>query len=453
MQVGHFAALRLDVSRVESKYPFLLNVMQATVERLLEERAAELGVRVTWSAEVTGIRQDDAGVDIEVRGPDGTYRLRAAYLVGCDGGRSAVRKLAGIDFPGTPATLTELLGDVELTDPPAGPIFQERRPHGYFSVLPFEPGWHRVMVNDHGHVADHDEPVTLEGLRTALISVAGTDYGMRSPRWLSRFGDAARQAARYRAGRVLLAGDAAHIHFPAGGQGLNLGVQDAVNLGWKLASVVRGHVPEQILDSYHAERHPVAARVLQNTRAQAALGRPGAQTDALREVSLIEFDEVNRYLAYMITALDVRYPMGEGHPLLGRRVPDVDITTADGDTRVVDLLHAGRPVLLDLSGGVADLADVVRDWTDRVDRIEAKCPAERWAVPMAGSVPAPAALLIRPDGYVAWAAPAGEPVDAASLRAALAVWFGPGQVPSTPQWGNRWQAPPTVRTVRAGHAG
>ena len=258
-------------------------------------------------------------------------------------------------------------------------------------MLPFEPGWHRVMVNDHGHVADHDEPVTFGALRTALIRVAGTDYGMRSPRWLSRFGDAARQADRYRSGRVLLAGDAAHIHFPAGGQGLNLGVQDAVNLGWKLASVVRGHVPEQILDSYHAERHPIAARVLQNTRAQSALGRPGAQTDALREVfgSLIEFDEVNRYLAYMITALDVRYPMGEGHPLLGRRVPDVDIATADGDTRVVNLLHASRPVLLDLSGGVADLADVVQGWTDRVDHVEAKCPAEHWAVPAAGSVPAP----------------------------------------------------------------
>ncbi|MFD0889765.1 FAD-dependent monooxygenase, partial [Streptosporangium algeriense] len=348
VQAGHFSALPLDFSGLETRYPFLLMILQTTVERLLEERAARLGVRVRWSSGVTGLRQDETGVEVEA---EGGRRLRASYLVGCDGGRSTVRKLAGIGFPGTPATMTALLGDVSLADPPAEWIFQERREHGSFTVLPLGQEWYRVMTNEYDRVADRDTPVTFEELRETMTRIAGTDYGMHDPRWISRFGDAARQAEHYRSGRVLLAGDAAHIHFPSGGQGLNMGVQDAFNLGWKLALVVNGTAPEELLDSYHAERHPVAEEVLRNTRAQTILGRPGEQMTALRETfgRLIGVEQVNRLLSSMITALDIRYPLGEGHPLLGRRVPDLDLLTPDGPVRLYGLLHAARPVLLDLA--------------------------------------------------------------------------------------------------------
>ncbi|MEU6770344.1 FAD-dependent monooxygenase [Streptomyces sp. NPDC046759] len=424
--VGHFSGLWLDFDESDSRHSRPLMILQSAIERLLEEWAAELGVRVRWSSEVTGIRQDGTGVTVELGTEAAPATLRARYLVGCDGGRSAVRKLSGIAFPGTPATMTALIGDVELPDLPEDYIWVRRVPGGDFSVIAFEPGWYRVITSEYDHVADRDEPVTFEQLRESLVRLAGTDYGMHSPRWVSRFGDAARQAARYRDGRVLLAGDAAHIHFPAGGQGLNMGVQDAVNLGWKLASVVRGRAPESLLDSYHAERHPVAERVLHNTRAQAALARPGADTDALRDVfaSLMVFDDVNRYLCGMLTALDIRYPVDGDHPLTGRRVPDADLKTPDGATRVHELLHAARPVLLDLRGG-ARLAAAAGGWADRVDLVEARSEEDRWAVPAVGEIPAPGALLIRPDGHVAWASAAGAAPDVSALRAALATWFGP----------------------------
>ncbi|WP_425388261.1 FAD-dependent monooxygenase [Amycolatopsis taiwanensis] len=378
IQAGHFSGLFLDFSGFATRYPYTLAIMQAAVERLLEERAAELGVRVRWSTEVTDVHQDAGGVVVTVRTPDGTERLAADYLVGCDGGRSSVRKLAGIGFPGTPATMTALLGDVELAEPPAEPVFQKRREHGDFSVLDFEPCWYRVMTNEYDHVADRDAPVDVEDLRRALIRIAGTDYGMHSPRWVSRYSDAARQAERYRHGRVLLAGDAAHIHFPAGGQGLNLGVQDAMNLGWKLAMVAGGHAPESLLDSYHAERYPVAERVLHNTRAQTVLGHPGAHTEALRDLvrELIDFDEVNGYLGGMISALDIRYPVADGHPLLGRRMPDLDLKTSAGEVRLYSLLHGGRPVLLHL-GDHPESAAALTGWDDRVDVVAARCPDEQ----------------------------------------------------------------------------
>ena len=362
-------------------------------------------------AEVAGFTQDETGVTVEVA--DGS-RVRADYLVGCDGGRSTVRRLAGIAFPGTPATMTALLGDVELAEPPAADIFQERREHGSFSVLSFGPDWYRVLTNEFDHVADRDEPVTLETLRTALIKIAGTDYRMHSPRWLSRHGDAARQADRYREGRVLLAGDAAHIHFPAGGQGLNTGVQDAVNLGWKLAAVVRGQTPDLLLDTYQAERHPVAARVLQNTRAQTALWRVDDHTSALREVvgDLIGIDEVRLRLAGVITATDIRYPMEGTDDLLGRRIPDLDL----GHGRVYELLHRARAVLLDL-GGLPPIDAVVTGWADRVDLVRA---------PLAeGSDLGADAVLIRPDGHVAWVTRAGQRPDLDALRTALTTWLGP----------------------------
>ncbi|MFC7844365.1 FAD-dependent monooxygenase [Streptomyces sp. NPDC001046] len=425
--VGHFSGLYLDFDESESRHPYPLMILQSAVERLLEEWATELGVRVRWSSPVTGLRQDDEGVTVEL-GTEGAQSaaLRARYLVGCDGGRSTVRKLAGIDFPGTEPTMTALIGDVELPDLPEDYVWIRRRPAGDYSAIAFEPGWYRVITSEYDRVPDRDEPVTFEQVRESLIRVAGTDFGMREPRWVSRFTDAARQAARYRAGRVLLAGDAAHIHFPAGGQGLNTGVQDAVNLGWKLASVVRGQAPQSLLDSYHAERHPVGERVLHNTRAQSALVRPGPQTDALREVfgSLMVFDDVNRHLRHMLNALDVRYPVGGDHPLEGRRVPDADLDTRQGPAWLYELLHDARPVLLDLRGS-AEVAAAVKGWADRVDLVEARSEDEHWVVPGAGDVPAPAALLVRPDGHVAWAAAPGEPLRLSALRAALTTWFGP----------------------------
>jgi 2-polyprenyl-6-methoxyphenol hydroxylase-like FAD-dependent oxidoreductase len=427
--VGHFSGLWLDFDGVESRHPLPLMLPQSTFERLLEEWAAELGVRVRWSAEVSGLRQDEAGVAVELRTTEAEAApatLRARYLVGCDGGRSTVRKLAGIPFPGTPATMTALLGDVEVPELPEEFIFMRRCQGGHFSAIALEPGWHRVITSEYDHVADRDEPATFEQLRESLVRLAGTDFGMHNPRWISRFGDAARQASRYREGRVLLAGDAAHIHYPAGGQGLNMGAQDAVNLGWKLASVVRGQAPESLLDSYHAERHPVGERVLHNTRAQSALARPGAEMDALRDVvgALIVFDDVNRHLRDMITALDIRYPVGIDHPLAGRRVPDADLKAPDGATRVYELLHAARPVLLDLSGST-EVAATAKGWADRVELVEARSEDDHWPVPTLGEIPAPAALLIRPDGHVAWAAAAGGAPDTAELRTALATWFGP----------------------------
>jgi 3-(3-hydroxy-phenyl)propionate hydroxylase len=424
--VGHFSGLYLDFDESESRHPYPLMILQSTIERLLEEWATELGVRVRRSHAVSGVRQDECGVTVDLgSGQAAPSVLRARYLVGCDGGRSTVRKLAGIDFPGTEATMTALIGDVELPDLPEDYVWVRRTPRGDYSAIAFEPGWFRVITSEFDRVAGRDEPVTFEQLKESLVRVAGTDFGMRNPRWVSRFSDAARQAADYRRGRILLAGDAAHIHFPAGGQGLNMGVQDAVNLGWKLASVVRGRAPQSLLDSYHTERHPVAERVLHNTRAQSALVRPGPQTDALREVfgSLMVFDDVNQYLRHLLTALDIRYPVDGDHPLVGRRVPDADLKSPDGATRVYELLHTGRPVLLGLEGD-AQVAAVAEGWADRVDHVEAHSADEHWYVPAVGEIPAPAALLIRPDGHVAWVATPGTHSTTA-LRAALTTWFGP----------------------------
>ncbi|GAB3740877.1 FAD-dependent monooxygenase [Amycolatopsis oliviviridis] len=424
--VSHFSGLWLDFDESESRHAYPLNLPQSAIERLLEEWAAELGVRVRWLSEVSGIRQDDAGVtvDLSTAGAAPTP-LRARYLVGCDGGRSTVRKLSGIAFPGTPATMAGLLGDVRLPGLPEDYIFMRRGPGGHVSVFALEPGWHRVITSEFDRLPDRDEPATFEQLRESLFRLVGTDWGMCDPQWVSRFSDAARQAARYREGRVLLAGDAAHIHYPSGGQGLNVGVQDAVNLGWKLASVVRGEAPDTLLDSYHDERHAVGARVLRNVQAQVALVRPGAQTDALRDVfaSLVEFEDVNRYLRGMLTALDIRYPADGDHPLAGRRVPDADLKTHEGTARLHELLHAARPVLLDLRGN-ADVAAAAEDWAGRVDLVEARSEDGHWPVPGCGEIPAPAALLVRPDGHVAWAAATDGAPDTAALRTALTTWFG-----------------------------
>ncbi|CAM5568682.1 rifampin monooxygenase [Streptomyces microflavus] len=387
--------------RLDTAHPYGLSTLQPVTERLLRERAVELGAEIRRGCEVTGVSRQDDGVTVTLA--DGTH-LRSRYLVGCDGGRSVVRKELGIAFPGEPATVETLLGDMEMTEDPevvAAVVAEVRRTQLRFGTIPNGDGTFRVIVPADGVSEDRAAAPTLEEFKQRLRDLAGTDFGVHSPRWLSRFGDATRQAERYRAGRVLLAGDAAHIHPPTGGQGLNLGVQDAFNLGWKLAAEVNGWAPEGLLDSYHTERHPVGARVLDNTRAQITLLGTGPGATALREMfaKLMDFEEVNRYVTGMITAVDVRYDLGEGHELLGRRLRDLPL----GQGRLYELMHGGRGLLLDRTGGLS-----VAGWEDRVDHVADA--AEELDVP---------AVLLRPDGHVAWA---GE--EQKELNGALPRWFG-----------------------------
>ncbi|WP_107658166.1 FAD-dependent monooxygenase [Nocardia suismassiliense] len=421
MQAGHFGALPLDFSDFDTRYPYMLAVLQSVVERELDRHATELGAPVRWASPVIGFQQDETGIDVEVGAADGTHRIRAEYLVGCDGGRSTVRKLAGIGFVGTDATMTGMLADVELAEPPSEQFFGHRRGGGDFSAVQFEPGWYRLVVQRHDLVMPRGSTLTFEDFRANFAEIAGTDFGMHSPRWVAHYGDASRQATRYRDRRVFLAGDAAHIHYPAGGQGQNLGAQDAVNLGWKLAIALHSNGSDAVLDTYESERHPVGARVLNNTRAQTALQRPGAHTEALRSVlgDLIDMDVVRQRLGLMITALDIRYDVKGDHPLAGRRVPDGDLTTAAGATRVCELLRSGRPILLRLNGNQNPSA---AGWLDRVDVIDARSNTTHWPIPGVGDIAVPAAILIRPDGYAAWvnAEPATH-----GLAEALTTWFGP----------------------------
>jgi hypothetical protein len=358
---------------------------------------------------VVGFAQDDTGVAIEVS--DDTS-LRAEYLVGCDGGRSVIRKTAGIDFPGLDPSTSWMIAEVEMDEEPE---IGMRREGGGIGRAGDEERFRVVLIEP---AVEHSGDPSVSDLSEALVAIYGTDYGLRTVHWLSRFSDMARQAAAYRRGRVLLAGDAAHVHPPQGGQGLNIGVQDAVNLGWKLAQVVNRTSPESLLDTYHAERHPVGARVLHNTMAQVALGRPDERHQALRDTmtELLGMDEPRRRIAGMISGLDVHYDLGEGHPLLGRRMPDLDVQTADGLTRVFTLLHDARPVLLNLGEpGGFDIAP----WADRVRLVDARHDGT-WELPVIGEVAAPRAVLIRPDGYVAWTGELTDP----DLPRALATWFG-----------------------------
>src|SRR5580704_5888507 len=404
-QVAGFAGVRLDMSDFPTRHNYGLGLWQNHIERILAGWVDELAVPIYRGREVTGFAQDESGVDVALS--DG-QSLRAEYVVGCDGGRSLVRKVAGIEFPGWDPTTSALIGEVEMADQP--PLGIHRNAFGIHSfgkeqytirdgeVIYGEGGPVRVMITE-PHVGGTTEP-TLDDLSKALITACGTDYGVHSPIWISRFTDMTRQAAAYRDRRVLLAGDAAHVHAPDGGQGLNTGVQDAVNLGWKLAQVVKGTSPESLLDTYHAERHPVAARVLRDTMASVALRRPDERTKAVRETvsELLGMDEPRRRFAAMMSGLDIHYDLGAGHPLLGRRMPDLDPVTADGPLRVFTLLHDARPVLLNL--GEPGRFDIT-PWADRVQLIDAKCVG-RWELPALGVVTAPTAVLIRPDGYVAW---------------------------------------------------
>jgi 2-polyprenyl-6-methoxyphenol hydroxylase-like FAD-dependent oxidoreductase len=410
-QVAGFAWIRLDISDAPTRHPYGLALRQDPIERILAGWVDELAVPIYRGRDVTGFAQDDTGVDVKIS--DGTS-LRAEYLVGCDGGRSLIRKTAGIDFPGWDPTVSHLIAEVEVTEEPVWGL--RRDALGIHSFARLEGGQVGVMVTER-QLSRAGEP-TLHDLSEALIAVYGTDYGIHAPTWISRFTDMARQAASYRAGRVLLAGDAAHVHYPTGGQGLNIGVQDAVNLGWKLAQVVKKTSAESLLDTYHAERHPIAARVLRDTMAQVALLRPDDRTNALREIAseLLAMDEPRKRFGAMMAGLDIRYDLGEGHPLLGRRMPDLDLVTAGGPLRVFTLLHEARPVLLNLGEpGSLDIAP----WPDRVQRIDAAYDGA-WELPVLGQVVAPVAVLIRPDGYVAWV---GDGTNT-GLREALTTWFG-----------------------------
>jgi 3-(3-hydroxy-phenyl)propionate hydroxylase len=413
MQVQAFAGIPLDISDFPTRHNYGLALWQRDFERILDGWVGELAVPIVHESEVTGFAQDDTGVDVELS--DGML-LRADYLVGCDGGRSVVRKAAGIEFAGWDPTTSWLIAEVEMVEQPEIGI---RREGG--GIGPVDParggGPYRVVLKETR--VDHIGEPTMEELCEALIVAYGTDYGVHSPTWISRFTDMTRQAVSYREGRVLLAGDAAHVHPPHGGQGLNTGVQDAVNLGWKLAQVANGTSPEGLLDTYHAERHPIGARVLQNTMAQIALINPDDRHEALRETmtELLGMDEPRRRIAAMLCALDVHYDLGEGHPLLGRRMPDLDLVTADGPLRVFTLLHDARPVLLNL-GEPGDLG--ITPWAHRVLAFDAEYAGD-WELPVLGQVAAPAAVLIRPDGYVAWV---GDGTDT-GLREALTTWLGP----------------------------
>lgn len=409
----------LSLATLESDRAYTLGIPQTRTEALLETRARELGVAVLWGHELTGLEQDDDGVTVEVRTPRGTESLRAAYVAGCDGGRSAVRKLAGIPFPGTAATQFALLGDVSLGESAGLPFGQTRTPAGSVFVIP-RPGYVRVIVGEDNPPDDRDAPVSLDELRAAVRRVIGREVMLENPRWLTRFGDAARQAERYRSGRILLAGDAAHIHPPAGAQGLNVGLQDAFNLGWKLAAEVRGWAPPGLLDTYHTERHAAAKRVLLNTRAQLALANPDERFDPLRALfaELAEFKNVHQLLAEMVTGAGTRYetrPLID-HPRAGRLVPNLQLRTSAGPQKVADLLHSGRAVHIDLTGR-ADLQAAAGGWSDRVDVIAARSD-ERLDFD---------AVLIRPDGYAAWLNPTGTSASADALRDSLTTWFGAGR--------------------------
>jgi 3-(3-hydroxy-phenyl)propionate hydroxylase len=408
--------IHLDISDIPSRHNYVLALWQKHIERILAEWIDELQVPIYRGREVMGFSQDDRGVDVELS--DG-QSLRGQYLVGCDGGRSVIRKRAGIGFPGWDATMSWLIAEAELSEEPEwGMRHDAAGVHGFAKM---EDGRARIVLTE-SQVGPASEP-TLSDLRAALAGVFGTDYGVQTPTWLSRFTDMTRQAAAYRERRVLLAGDAAHVHPPVGGQGLNIGVQDAVNLGWKLAQVIKHISPANLLDTYHTERHPVAARALRNTMALIALRRTDDRSKALNDYisELLGMDEPRRRLGAEMAGLDIHYDFGgvdtdKSHPLLGRRMPDLDLVTAHGSLRLFTLLHRARPVLLNLGEpGGFDLTP----WADRIELLEASY-AGPWELPVLGAISAPSAVLIRPDGHVAWVGNLNQsdPSDA------LIRWFG-----------------------------
>jgi 3-(3-hydroxy-phenyl)propionate hydroxylase len=417
-----FSLVTLDIGDFPTRHNYVLALWQSLFEPILAGWVGELGVPILGGCEVVGFAQDDTGVDVEL---SDNRSLQAEYLVGCDGGRSLVRKATGIDFAGLDPSTSWMIAEVEMGEEPE---FGFRRDSvGTHAIGRREAGEPIHVVLTERQVEHTGDP-SLDELREALVAVYGTDYGVHSPTWISRFTDMSRQAVSYRHGRVLLAGDAAHVHPPQGGQGLNTGVQDAVNLGWKLAQVVNKTSPESLLDTYHAERHPVGARVLHTTMAQVALAGPDDRHAALRDImtELLRMDGPRRRIAGMLSGLDIHYDLGagdgpNGHPLLGRRMPDLDLHTAAGPTRVFTLLHDARPVLLNLGepGGFN-----ISPWADRVRFVDATHDCI-WELPVLGEVAAPPAVLIRPDGHVAWAGDLTDPL----LPQALTTWFGAATAP------------------------
>ncbi len=421
LSAGQVAQVVLDISDFPTRHNYGLALWQSDFEPILADWVVELGVPILRGRDVVGFAQDDSGVDVELSGDSS---IRAEYLVGCDGGRSLIRRAAGIDFPGLDPSTSWMIAEVEMGEQPELGLRPEGG--GIGPVNREEGGGPFGVVLKEQQVEHTNEP-TLQDLREALIVAYGTDYGVHSPVRIARFTDMTRQAASYRERRVLLAGDAAHVHPPQGGQGLNTGVQDAVNLGWKLAQVVNQTSPEGLLDTYHVERHPVGARVLRYTNAQVALSTTDERHQALRDTmtELLSMDEPRRHIAAMLSGLDIHYDLGEGHPLLGRRMPDLDLQTADGPTRVFTLLHGARPVLLNF-GEPAGFD--ISPWANRVRLVDAQHDGV-WELPVLGEVAAPPAVLIRPDGYVAWAGDLTDP----ALPRALAAWFGaatPADIPA-----------------------
>jgi 2-polyprenyl-6-methoxyphenol hydroxylase-like FAD-dependent oxidoreductase len=407
-----FAGVVLNASDRPSRHNYTLALWQEKIERTLAEWVSEYSVAVYRGCKVTNFEQNDSGVDVELS--DGRS-LRTKYLVGCDGGRSLVRKKAGIAFPGWEPSISYLIFEADMSSEPVSGIHHGEK--GIYALGPLGEGRRVRGVVTEPQLNSGDAP-NLEELRSVLTAAYGTDFGVHNVTWLSRFTDAARQAETYRNRRVLLAGDAAHVHSPAGGQGLQIGLQDAVNLGWKLAWVVRGVSPENLLDTYETERHPVGAAVLKHTLAITALNRGDDRTTALREMmaGVMQRDEPRKWYTALMSGLDIRYDLGSGHPLLGRRMPDLDLRTSDGPIRVFTLMHDARPVLLNL--GEPGAFDSML-WADRVRVIDATYD-EAWNLPVIGHVSAPSAVLIRPDGYVAWTG--DRPDD--GLDRVLTGWFG-----------------------------
>jgi 2-polyprenyl-6-methoxyphenol hydroxylase-like FAD-dependent oxidoreductase len=417
-----FSGILLDPQAIDPGWPEALILPQHRTERILAARAAELGARIQWSTELTGIAQDQDGVEVQMLSAHGPERMRAAYLVGCDGGHSAVRKSSGIEFPGLPGETWWVVGDLDLASPPEQPFGYNDRV-GFYQISRAEPGWIRLSVMRRTPPPDPDQPATLDEIRESMIYAFGTDHGLRGARWMSRWSDGYRHAATYRDNRVFLAGDAAHIHTPVGGQGLNLGIQDAVNLGWKLAAVLRGDAPGSLLDTYHDERHPAGADALKWSMAQTEVLKPGRRREAVREIfsDLLAVPQAALQIAGGLSGLGLRYPLGDDHPLVGRRMPNLALS---GGTDVFTLLHDARPLLLDLGAG--GITGTLAPWADQITHVTAEYePDERdalWHFPVFGDLPPFVAALVRPDGYVAWVQPAEAPFKPSTLTEALTRW-------------------------------
>ncbi|MFD2010997.1 FAD-dependent monooxygenase [Streptomyces narbonensis] len=416
---GHFGGLPIDFGVLEGALQAAKTVPQSVTETHLEQWAGSLGADIRRSHEVLSLTDDGDGVTVEVRGPEGEHTLRAAYLVGCDGGRSLVRKAAGFDFPGTPATMEMYLADIKGIDL-APRMIGETLPGGMVMVGPLPGGITRIIVCERGTPPRRREtPPSFDEVADAWKRLTGDDISHAEPVWVSAFGNATRQVTEYRRGRVILAGDSAHIHLPAGGQGMNTSIQDAVNLGWKLAAVVNGTASQDLLDTYHSERHAVGKRLLMNTQAQGLLFLSGPEVQPLRDVlgELIKYEEVAKHLAAMVSGLEITYDVGTGsHPLLGKRMPHLELQTASGrTTSSTELLHSARGVLLDLTDNPR-LRARAGAWSDRLDIVTATPGAGSAAAELEGTT----AVLIRPDGYVAWAAPGSHH----DLPMAVERWFG-----------------------------